>query len=262
MLTYRDLHVATSGPPGAPPVVLLHGWGSSAKLMEPLAKSLEDAFRVYNVDLPGHGESPLPPSAVGVPECADLVVGLIEGEIGQPVPLVGHSNGGRISLYIASHADLKRHASRLALISPSGITPPRSAKYHVKKTTAKVLKAPFEILPGPMREFGLDWLRHSLVWKALGSSDYRALHGVMRETFVKTVGFHLDEQVAGITAPTLLFWGDRDTAVSRVQMETLERLIPDAGLVGLEGAGHYGYLDQPEIVEAGLREFLGEGVPA
>lgn len=258
--TYRDLHIATTGPEGAPPVVLLHGWGSSAALMRPLAASLEDAFRVYALDMPGHGQSPAPPVAMGVPESADLVVDFIESEIGEAVPLVGHSNGGRISLHIASHPDLKRHASRLALISPSGITPPRSAKYHVKKTTARVLKAPFEILPGPMREFGLDWLRHSLVWKALGSSDYRALDGTMRGTFVKTVGFHLDDRVRDISVPTLLFWGDEDTAVVREQMETLEREIPDAGLVVLEGAGHYGYLDAPEIVEAGLRAFLEDGV--
>jgi pimeloyl-ACP methyl ester carboxylesterase len=102
----------------------------------------------------------------------------------------------------------------------------------------------------------MDWLRHSLVWRVLGSSDYNALDGVMRETFVKTVNHHLDDRVHRITAPTLIFWGDEDTAVSRRQMETLGGAIDDAGLVVLDGAGHYGHLDDPATVISATRHFL------
>jgi hypothetical protein len=48
-----------------------------------------------------------------------------------------------------------------------------------------------------------------------------------------------------IRAPTLLIWGSRDTDTPLSAAEEMERLIPDAGLVVLEGAGHYSYLDQP-----------------
>ncbi|RMF63300.1 MAG: alpha/beta hydrolase, partial [Bacteroidetes bacterium] len=56
--------------------------------------------------------------------------------------------------------------------------------------------------------------------------------------------------------PTLIFWGDRDEAVSLEQMKRLEERIPDAGLVVLEGAGHYGHLDDPDTVIAATRYFL------
>lgn len=90
----------------------------------------------------------------------------------------------------------------------------------------------------------------------LGSSDYRSVEGVMRRVFVRMVTCHLDEQVQEIDVPALLFRGDQDTAVSQRQMEYLVRAIPDAGLVTLENAGHYGYMDDFATFIAATRHFL------
>lgn len=253
---YRQLHLEVSGKEDGEPILLLHGWGSSAENMRIIARALEGEYRIFNVDLPGHGHSPAPPDAMGVPEHAAIVADLIQNEMGPPVTIVGHSNGGRIALYMASDPNYKSLIRRMLLVSPSGITPERSAGYYVKRTASRILKAPFEMLPEPLREFGLDWLRHSLVWRALGSSDYRALDGTMRETFVKTVTHHLDDRVARIEVPTLLVWGDRDTAVSRRQMAILEERIPDSGLLVLANAGHYGYIDDFDTFIRGARYFL------
>lgn len=251
------LHVELSGPEGAPPLLMLHGWGSSAALMQPLAGALSSTFRVHNVDLPGHGTTPPPPEPWGVPEYAALVADYIRAQMGGgPVPVVGHSNGGRISLFMASEPEYAPLVGKLALVSPSGVTPVRTFKYHLKRTVASVLKAPFTVLPPRLRDFGLDWLRHSLVWKLLGSSDYSNLSEAMRGTFVKTVNFHLEDRLPHVKQPVLLFWGDGDTAISRVQMETMERLLPDAGLFVVEGAGHYAYLDALDVVANGTRHFF------
>lgn len=244
-----------------------------------------EGYRVYNADLPGHGHAPPPPEPWGVPEHAALVRRFIastvlrkraalqggvasdEGAVStHPSPaetsggvtIIGHSNGGRIALYMASDPEMAPLVRRLVLISPSGVAPERSAKTRWKANLAKALKTPFGWLPpGRLRDFGLDWLRHSLLWKALGSADYRALSGTMRETFVKTVNHHHSaERLARITAPTLLLWGDADPAISRRQMAVLEGALPDAGLVVLEGAGHYGYLDDPDTFFAATTYFL------
>lgn len=166
---YEQLHLETGGPEAGAPVLVLHGWGSNARLMAPIARALEDKYRVYNLDLPGHGMSPPPPEPWGVPEHAALLRQFITEHIGGPVTLVGHSNGGRIGLFMASTAETADLIRHLVLISPSGIRPQRSAKYHLRRMVAGALKAPFQLLPEPLRGYGLDWLRHSLVWKALGS---------------------------------------------------------------------------------------------
>lgn len=252
----KNLHIERYGPKDAAPVLVLHGWGSNAGLMRALATSLQDGYRVYNVDLPGHGQSPLPPASWGIPEHAALVEALIKQEIGSPAHIVGHSNGGRIALYMASEPVYAAHIQSLILISPSGVKPRRTLKYHVKKGIATVLKAPFLFLPHKLKAYGLDWMRHTLIWRMLGSSDYSQLNGVMREVFVKTVNCHLDDRLGNIEKPTLLFWGTEDTAISSYQMEVLQKKIKSSELVRLEGASHYGHLDQPAIVSAGLRHFL------
>jgi pimeloyl-ACP methyl ester carboxylesterase len=93
----------------------------------------------------------------------------------------------------------------------------------------------------------------------LGSADYQALSGVMRETFVRTVNHHLDDRISNIAAPTLIFWGDQDTDVSSAQIEKLARGIRDVGVVTLKGAGHYGYIDDPATVSAATRHFIESG---
>jgi len=255
-LDYEQLHLDIRGPATGAPVLLLHGWGSSAHLMHPIAEALADVYRIYNLDLPGHGLSPPPPEPWGVPEHAALIRRFLETRIGAPTTLIGHSNGGRIALFLAGDPNPSPLIERLVLISPSGIPAQRTWKYHLKKNVARILKAPFAALPEPLREYGLDWLRHSLVWRALGSSDYRALTGVMRETFVKTVNCYVDDRLSRIAVPVLLFWGDRDEAISHRQMRILEDLIPDAGLVPLPGAGHYGYLDAFDTFITATRYFL------
>ena len=255
-MTYSDLAIDVRGPEAAPPVLLLHGWGSQMQHMLPLADGIADAYQTHTIDLPGHGQSPPPPEPWGVPEHAALLHNYIASAIERPVSLVGHSNGGRIGLFMASTPAFAPSVERLALISPSGIEPQRSWQYHLRSGTAKALKAPFRLLPTPLRDSALDWLRHSAFWRLLGSSDYNTLNGVMRETFVKTVTHHLNDQIHRVAVPTLLFWGTCDAAISRRQMAVLENAIDDCGLVELDGAGHYGQLDALPTVRAGLRHFL------
>lgn len=254
--SFHGLHVEWHGRRDTPGVVVLHGWGSRGSVMRSLARAVGATHRVANVDLPGHGEAPTPAHALDVPAHARLVASLIRERFDGPVVILGHSNGGRIALFMASEDSMSSLIRALVLIAPSGVKAKRKLSFYVRKYIATALKAPFEVLPTRQREFGLDWLRHSLVWKALGSSDYRRLSGVMRDTFVRTVTFHLDDRLDGVRVPTLIFWGDQDADISRYQMSVLEHRIPDAGLVTLRGAGHYAHLDEPQTVLAATRHFL------
>lgn len=256
--TADPVAIQASGPKGAPLVIVLHGWGSSAAIMRGFSARLEDAYRVVRVDLPGHGNAPQPVRAMGMEDHVELVSRILQDEAPQNgrAHFVGHSNGGRISLYMASRKPWSQLVRSMTLISPSGIPRPTSTSTRFKRGLASSLKAPFQILPGKAREAGLDWLRHSLVWRALGSSDYRKLQGPLRETFVQLVNTYVDRDLDQIETPTLLFWGDQDEAIIKPQIDALQAGIGDLGLVTLEGAGHYGFLDEPETVYAATRHFL------
>lgn len=251
------LTFSAEGPEGAPLVVVLHGWGSSASVMRGFAATLSDRFRVLTLDLPGHGNAPDPTRPADMETHARAVSALIERH-GGSAHLIGHSNGGRIGMYMASRPAYADRVRSLSLTSPSGVRRPRGPKYYFRRWTAIALKAPFNILPARLREGGLDWLRHSLVWRLLGSSDYRSLEGPMRETFVQLVNTYVENDLAKIRVPTLLFWGDQDEAIVRPQIDRLVQDIPDCGLVVLPGAGHYGFLDAPDTVYTATGHFLDQ----
>ena len=54
------------------------------------------------------------------------------------------------------------------------------------------------------------------------------------------IGEDLTALLPGVDAPTLLIWGEKDTATPLSDGQLMEKRIPDAGLVVLPGAGHPG----------------------
>lgn len=252
------LSFESSGEKSSPAVLLLHGWGSSARLMRPIAKWLESTHFVVNLDLPGHGNSPVPPTAWEMEDFSSAVRQVADQLFDGPFSIIGHSNGGRIALFVSSDAFTPESLEKLVLFSPSGVRRKRSLHYYIRIGVAKALKAPFQLFPVRLREFGLDWLRHSLIWRLLSSSDYRALDGIMRETFVKTVNSYLENRLPDVLRPVLLIRGETDGAITMDQIQLMEREIPDAGLVLVENAGHYPFLDQPDTVRSTVLHFLND----
>ena len=68
-----------------PPVLVLHGWGASIEAVNPIVTGLAPVATVYALDLPGHGQSALPPEPWGVAEYQAFVVAFMdELEIERP----------------------------------------------------------------------------------------------------------------------------------------------------------------------------------
>lgn len=246
------IHLEVCGPEDGPRLLVMHGWGASTALMKPLIDSLSDRFRIAAFDFPGHGSSPVPPNGYGMSGHLDVLRGVIDHLEWTSFGVAGHSNGGRVALaWAAQQPEALRY---LVLIAPSGARRRRTAGYYVRFWTARILKAPFQLLPGRLKEPGLDWLRHSLVWRLLGSSDYRSLDGVMRETFVQTVNYYVEDSLGSVRVPVLLLRGANDEAISAEQIRTLERGLPDAGQMTIDDAGHYAHMDRPDIVAAAIRQ--------
>ena len=99
---------------------------------------------------------------------------------------------------------------------------------------------------------GLDKLKSKF-----GSADYRNATPRMRDILVKTVNEDLTDLLPTIKYSTLLIWGDRDTATPFSDAEKMNKLIKDSGIVKVEGAGHYSYLENPVLVHRVLDSFLG-----
>jgi pimeloyl-ACP methyl ester carboxylesterase len=229
------VHYARAG--SGAPVVLLHGWGAEIASFGLIPSILAERFDVIALDLPGFGQTPLPSRPWTTDDYAELVRRCLERLDVEHVTLVGHSFGGKTSLTIAArHPELVR---KLILVDSAGIRPSRGPGYYGRVYAVK----------GARRILGLPVLRSlrepalRRLYSAVGSGDFNAATDpILRATLVKVVNEDRRHLLPSIKAPTLLVWGseDRDTPLSDGQ--TMERLIPDAGLVVIKGAGHFSYL--------------------
>ncbi len=244
--TYQDQNIAYQKTGEGKPLVILHGWGSSKRVMMPVAQSLSHLRTSYVLDLPGFGDSPEPTRAWTIDDYVDAVQAFIESLEEEKADVLVHSFGGRIMLKLCAREFGKAHIDKVLITGGAGMKPKRSLKYYIRKYTAKILKAPFMILPGSLREKALDWLRSTSVWRSLGSSDYSKLSGVMRETFVKSVTEYLESSLSQIPHEVLLLWGRNDDATPVYQGERIEKGIKNSALVIIEDAGHYTFLDKPK----------------
>lgn len=232
------------------PIVLLHGWLASLETMAPLARHLEKHFKVYSIDVIGFGKSELPDKPLNTNDFGDFLKELLEKlEIENPI-LIGHSNGGRMIINFAGRNLGK--INKIVLIDSAGIIPKRKPKYYIRMYTFKVLKNIFKILP---KTEMVNNLKDRILGK-FGSSDYKNSPDVLKKTMSIILNEDQKYLMPNIKAPTLLIWGDKDTATPIEDGKTMEKLIPGSGLVTYEGAGHFSYLDKLSNCLLVLDEFF------
>lgn len=221
-------------------IVLLHGWGSNIKLFANLIDLLSKKYTVVAMDMPGFGESQEPPSAWCVDDYVNFVIDFLKDYNTKQVMLLGHSFGGRVIIKLNSRKDLPFEVTKVILVDSAGILPPKSNKKSFRTYYYKAGKAFLsnklvqKIAPDALENFR----------KKMGSADYAAASPLMRQVLVKVVNEDLEPLLPNIKCPTLLVWGVNDTATPLSDGEKMEKLIPDAGLVKLENAGHYSFLEQ------------------
>ncbi len=228
------------------PVVVLHGWGGRIESMAPVVSCLAPSRRVIALDLPGFGESPTPAGAWGTPEYARLVRDVLSSLDIERASFVGHSFGAKTSLYLAATtSDL---VSKVVAQGASGLRRPPSLKARAKRAVGKGAKFAGRLGP-PGRA-----LRQA-VYQRIASEDYKNA-GDLRPILVKVVNEDIGHLLSNIAAPTLLVWGTEDDAAPLESGRRMKQLIPDAGLVTFEGAGHFAYLDEPDRFCTIVRHFL------
>ena len=232
------------------PIVLMHGWGCNSTTLASIENVAVESHTVYNVDFPGFGESQEPNEVWGVEKYTQLIEEFVKIEkIENPI-LLGHSFGGRVGILYSSRNQVKK----LILVDAAGVKPRRSLKYYFKVYTYKLGKRLMPLIYGKKgAQKRIEEMRAKR-----GSSDYNNASPMMRAILSKVVNEDLKHCMPKIKAPTLLIWGENDTATPLRDAQIMEKLIPDAGLVSFPGCGHYSFLDNPIQFAAVLRSFLKE----
>lgn len=250
-LTYKgvDLFYTVNG--AGSPVVLMHGWGCTHETVKSIEQICLEKHKVFNVDFPGFGRSSEPSDEChiwGVSDYTAVIEELCRTEAIKDPILIGHSFGGRVAIVFAS----RNNVSKVVLIDSAGVKPSRSFKYYIKVYSFKIMKRLYMILYGKNRaKEKIEALR-----SRRGSSDYAGSSPRMKAVMSKVVNEDLCYLMPSITAPTLLVWGENDTATPLKDAKKMEKLIPDSGLVSFPGCGHYSFLDNRPGFTAVLRSFI------
>lgn len=232
------------------PLIVLHGWGANIDSVRPIINIVNTKYKVYSLDLPGFGKSSDPKEAIGSFQYAEIVREFVKAMGIEKATFIGHSFGGKLSIIFgAKYAEM---VDKIVLIDSAGLIPKRGAKYYIKVYSFKTLRFIYKNLFFWIK----DDKRLEKFYKKFGSDDYRDSSGVMRKILVRVVNENLQPLLKDIKASTLLIWGDKDEATPLYMAKIMEKEIKDSGLVVLEGAGHFSYIDDYNKFVAVIKAFL------
>jgi pimeloyl-ACP methyl ester carboxylesterase len=264
-----ELFVRTT-PGTGEPALMVHGLGGASTNWTDFAGLLTPWLSTELIDLPGFGRSGPPAGRdYSIRAHTQTVIRYLEQSGRGPVHLFGNSMGGVISILIAAgRPELVR---TLTLTSPAvpdlrprrlatdplltlalvpgtaGLFRRRISRYPAELRARAVINLCFadpsrvpanrveEAVAEIEHRDGLGWSTEALV---------RSLRGLVR-SYLTPRGRGLWSDLAMITAPTLVVWGDRDRLVDAALAPRVAHTIPDARLLVLHNVGHVAQLEDP-----------------
>ena len=230
------------------PILLLHGWGCRAATFKDIQTALAATHKVYAVDFPGFGGSDEPEEVWGIDAYADWTAKLISKlSIIDPV-ILGHSFGGRVALILNKKVPI----SKLILTGGAGLIMDEDIERRKGNEGIKKAKGFFEkILP----KSTFDWAKEKMV-DMVGSADYKAASPKMKEVLKRILHEDLKEYAMQITVPTLLVYGENDTATPVTMARAFNEYIKNSKLEIIPGVGHYVFIDRKEQFLDLVNDFL------
>lgn len=246
-------YVAQGADTGAP-VILLHGLSDSWRSFEPLLPHLPASIRTYALSLRGHGDSDRPHSPYGMRDMASDVAAFMDAARIDAATIVGHSMGARVAMRLAvDHPERVRRLVLLGAFAPGLPNPSLDELRAIVDGLTEVT------LPAFAREF-----QESTIARPVAPAFVETMVGESRKLLPDTwravlQGFLSDDvssELAGLTMPVLLVWGENDTFVPRRDQDALCGAFPDAHLKAYAATGHAVHWEDPARVAADLRAFV------
>jgi len=242
--------------PNAPCVLLLHGWGCDHAIFRNLTDLLSDRFTLITLDFPGHGQSGEPATPWDVTEYMQQIYALLQHIGVSEINVIAHSFGGRVALMLAArHPEMVR---KMVLTGAAGLKKPETAEGQKRAAKYKRYTAFLNRMKRNPALVDMAEKLQAALRNRYGSPDYIKLNENMRKSFVRIISQDLRPLLPSIQASTLLIWGDADTETPIWMGQTMEKEIPDAGLVVFEGGTHFAFLEQGPRFALITKQFFGE----
>lgn len=235
------------------PVVLIHGVGLRADAWGPQISDLRSKFRVFALDMPGHGQTDLLCAGADLTDYVAWAAMALRALNLGPVAVAGHSMGALIAIGLAvTYPDL---VDRLAILN-AVFRRSKLAKAAVMARADEIARGMVDPssplgrwfdLGDPIRDLVQDWLQ---------ASDPRGYAAAYRAFAMGdcTYAANLPE----IRAKTLVLTGEMDGNSTPEMAHAMAALIPRAKASVIIGHRHMVNLTAPTAVNAGLNHWLNE----
>lgn len=257
------IHYQDTGPPDAPVLLLLHGFGSSLQTWDAWAAQLELKFRVIRPDLPGFGLTGEVPSK-DYSEAHD--VAMLRGFVNQlgvtNFSMVGHSFGGKMAWSLA--ADQPDRVSVLVLMAPDGFAPEAqwgTKPYEVPGTMGLMKYCLPEYFIRPFLEaafFDPQWLTPPLISRYHDMLRAPGVRAAILDRADQTIYTNPVPRLKKIKAPTLLLWGENDAMIPSSNAASYSAVLQQSHTVVLPKLGHLIQEEQPALGLAHVDAFLND----
>jgi 2-succinyl-6-hydroxy-2,4-cyclohexadiene-1-carboxylate synthase len=262
-LGHIRLNIEESG--AGPALVLLHGFTGSGADWRDHAGAFSQHFRVFSVDLAGHGRSDAPsdPDLYRMDRCvADLATVLDRAGI-ECANWLGYSMGGRVALAFAvAHPD---RVDRLILESASpGIVDPAERRSRVASDEALAAR----IERDGIEAFVDEWMQQPLFASQarLGEAELAQVRAARLANSPAGLANSLRGAGSGaqdplwdrlreVKAPVLLIVGEED-AKFRGIADAMKARVPDCRITVIPDSGHNTHLENPEAFRHVVLEFV------
>jgi len=248
----RRVHVWKGG--NGPGLLLLHAaWGDAEMSWSRVWDQLSRTFTVIAPDLPGFGRSAGLPRP-SLPAMATTLKGLLDILHRDRVLVAGNSFGAGVAIQFAN--EHVKSVAQVVLVN-GGYMPviPGAMK---KLLSLPVLNAAFRSLIRKLT-FSPAVLNRSFVNPSqlpAGFFENVQLNAPAYSRISFDAIMNMTEPLATPVVPVLLLWGAQDGLATLKQAHAIQKRMPAAKLVAIEGAGHMPQVERPEKFVAAMKKVL------
>lgn len=237
------------------PVLLLHGLGSCSLDWQPQIEFLAKSFKVYALDLRGHGQSPRITAPLKMTDLAKDVIEFLDKMQIQSCSFVGLSMGGMVTFQTMALAPSRIKAAVLINTAPEVLVNTWTMRLQLglRLFLVKVLGLPrFGKILGKklFPEAHQESFRHALAERVAQNDLVSYLYAVQA-----IAGYSSFPEVAKAPMPKLILGADMDYTTSENKMEYTRRLL-QAEFMEIKNSRHASPIDQAEWVNQQILNFL------
>jgi 3-oxoadipate enol-lactonase len=249
------LHCELSGQADAPWLVFSNSLATDLTMWDAQAVYFNRFYRVLRYDQRGHGRSEAPAGRYTFDMLIDDAIALMDALNIESAHFCGLSMGGATALGLAQRSP-ERLNRVIVCDSPCASTPASSSQWEERIAIARSQGMAALVEPTVARWFPPETV-------AAGPPYLARVRDMIRRTpangFTGCAAALADHdfgsRVSTVARPVLFLVGEKD-ATTRAAMRQMHERLRGSRFLELPGAGHIANLDQPELFNKALGDFL------